>query len=150
MLKSTTKKRKTRTRDMSRLEPLLLPLLPPPLLLPLLLLLLRLLLLLLLLQWLWWLLLLLLLRWLVVLYASTWVTFHLVLCHSRHLSVIPVTCLSLLITIVLPFIIVTFRLFVFCSSSRIYSAPVMLRASFLSFVAGLSYLNIFTFLWLDN
>ena len=36
------------------------------------------------------------------------------------------------------------------SSLRIYSAPFMFRASFLGFVATLSYFNIFTFLWLDN
>ena len=77
---------------------------------------------------------------------------------SISFSVTPITSPSLLVTIVLPsyllFIIVTFRLFVshssFCSSSQIYSAPIMLHASFLGFVAGLSYLNIFTFLWLDN
>ena len=77
---------------------------------------------------------------------------------STSFSIIPVTSPSLLITIVipsyLPFIIVNFRLFVFRSLfhslSQIYSTPIMLRASFLDFVAGLSYLNIFTFLWLDN
>ena len=77
---------------------------------------------------------------------------------STSFSIIPVTSPSLFVTIVSPsyllFVIVTFRLFVFCpsfhSSSRIYSAPIMFWASFLGFVAGLSYLNIFTFLWLDN
>ena len=47
-----------------------------------------------------------------------------------------------------------FPSFVFRLSSipllRIYSAPFMFRASFLGFVARLSYFNIFTFLWLDN
>ena len=77
---------------------------------------------------------------------------------STSFSVIPVTSLSLFVTIVSPsylsFVIVTLRLFVFCpsfhSSSRIYSTPIMFRASFLGFVAGLSYFNISTFLWLDN
>ena len=56
--------------------------------------------------------------------------------------------------IYVPFIIVFHRLSVFHLSSipslQIYSAPVMFRASFLGFVAALSYFNIFTFLWLDN
>ena len=68
--------------------------------------------------------------------------------HSRHFSV---TAVSLFY---LPFIIVFHRLSVFHLSSipslRIYSAPFMFRASFLRFVATLSYFNIFTFLWLDN
>ena len=92
-----------------------------------------------------------------VLYASTRVTFHFVLRHSRHLSVIPVTSPSppsLYFTYrSLSFFIVS-PSFVFRLSSipslRIYSAPVMFRASFLGFVAALSYFNIFTFLWLDN
>ena len=68
--------------------------------------------------------------------------------HSRHLSVTTVS-LSYI-----PFIIVYHRLSVFRLSSipslQIYSAPVMFQASFLRFVAALSYFNIFTFLWLDN
>ena len=36
------------------------------------------------------------------------------------------------------------------TSSRIYSVPIMLRASFLGFVAGWSFCNISSFLWLDN
>ena len=68
--------------------------------------------------------------------------------HSRHFSV---TAISLSYV---PFIIVYHRLSIFRLSSipslRIYSAPVMFRASFLGFVAALSYFNIFTFLWLDN
>ena len=83
-----------------------------------------------------------------LLYASTRVRFHFVLRHSRHLSV---TTISLSYV---PFIIVYHRLSVFrlssFSSLRIYSAPVMFRASFLGFVAALPYFNIFTFLWLDN
>ena len=67
---------------------------------------------------------------------------------SRHFSV---TAVSLFY---LPFIIVFHRLSVFrlspIPSLRIYSAPFMFRASFLGFVATLSYFNIFTFLWLDN
>ena len=84
----------------------------------------------------------------ILLYASTRVRFHFVLRHSRHLSV---TTVSLSYV---PFIIVYHRLSVFrlssFSSLQIYSAPVMFRASFLGFVAALSYFNIFTFLWLDN
>ena len=68
--------------------------------------------------------------------------------HSRHLSVTTVSSSYLL------FVIVYLHLFVFRPSSysslRIYSAPIMFLASFLGFVAGLSYCNIFTFLWLDN
>ena len=83
-----------------------------------------------------------------LLYASTRVRFHFVLCHSRHLSI---TTVSLSYV---PFIIVYHHLFVFrlssFSSLCIYSAPVIFRASFLGFVAALSYFNIFTFLWLDN
>ena len=67
---------------------------------------------------------------------------------SRHFSVTVVSLFYLL------FIIVFYRLPVFRLSSipwlRIYSAPFMFRASFLGFVATLSYFNIFTFLWLDN
>ena len=67
---------------------------------------------------------------------------------SRHFSV---TVVSLFY---LPFVIVFHRLSVFRLSSipslQIYSAPFMFRASFLGFVATLSYFNIFTFLWLDN
>ena len=83
-----------------------------------------------------------------LLYASTRVRFYIVLRHSRHLSVTTVS------SSYLPFVIVYLRLFVFRPSSfsslRIYSAPIMFRASFLGFVAGLSYCNISTFLWLDN
>ena len=94
----------------------------------------------------------------ILLYASTRVTFSIIpvtspsfpscLRHSRHFSITAVSLFSV------PFVIVFHRLSVFCLSSipslRIYSAPVMFRASFLGFVAALSYFNIFTFLWLDN
>ena len=70
------------------------------------------------------------------------------LCHSCHFSI---TAVSLFYV---PFIIVFYHLSVFRPSSipslRIYSTPFMFRASFLGFVATLSYFNIFTFLWLDN
>ena len=83
-----------------------------------------------------------------LLYASTRVMFYFVLHHSCHLSVTTVS------PSYLPFVIVNLRLFVFhpsfYSSLQIYSAPIMFRASFLGFVAGLSYCNISTFLWLDN
>ena len=87
---------------------------------------------------------------------------------STSFSVIPVTSLSFpscfrrsrhfSVTVVslfyLPFIIVFYCLPIFrllsIPSLRIYSAPFMFRASFLGFVATLSYFNIFTFLWLDN
>ena len=90
-----------------------------------------------------------------LLYASTRVTFHLILRPSRHASVLPVTspspsslCFtyrSLSSFIVSPSFV--FRLFL-----RYGSIPplFMFRASFLGFVATLSYFNIFTFLWLDN
>ena len=84
----------------------------------------------------------------IVLYASTRVRFYIVLRHSRHLSITIVSSSYLLLVIV-------YRcLFVFHPSSfsllRIYSTPIMFQASFLGFVAGLSYCNIFTFLWLNN
>ena len=67
---------------------------------------------------------------------------------SRHLAVTTVS-LSYVPSIIVYHHLSVFRLSSF-SSLRIYSAPVMLRASFLGFVAALSYFNIFTFLWLDN
>ena len=83
-----------------------------------------------------------------MLYASMGVMFYIVLCHSRHLSVTTVS------SSYLPFVIVNLCLFIFrpsfYSSLWIYSASIMFRASFLGFVAGLSYCNISTFLWLDN
>ena len=83
-----------------------------------------------------------------LLYASTRVRFYIVLHHSRHLSITTIS------SSYLPFVIVYLHLFVFRPSSfsllRIYSTPIMFWASFLGFVAGLSYCNIFTFLWLDN
>ena len=70
------------------------------------------------------------------------------LCHSCHLSITTVS-LSYVPFIIVYHCLSVFRLSSF-SSLQIYSAPVMFRASFLGFVAALSYFNIFTFLWLDN